>query len=43
MGGAKGRGCSHVEEYEGRRYHIALMDNDKEHGKLLKDKVEKEY
>lgn len=43
VGGAKGRGCSLVEEYAGRRYHIALMDKDKECGKLLKEKVEKEY
>jgi len=43
VGGAKGRGSSLVEEYAGRRYQIAMMDNDKERGKLLKEKVEKEY
>lgn len=43
IGGAKGRGCSLAEEYAGRKYHIAFMDTDKERGKLLKEKMEKEY
>lgn len=43
VGGAKGRGSNLVEEYAGRRYHIAFMDTDKERGKLLKEKMEKEY
>lgn len=43
VGGAKGRGSSLVEEYAGRRYHVAFMDNDKERGKLLKEKMEKKY
>lgn len=43
VGGAKGRGSSLVEEYAGRRYSIAFMDTDKERGKLLKEKMEKEY
>lgn len=41
VGGANGRGKSLVEEYAGRRYYIAFMDTDKEHGKLLKEKIEK--
>ena len=43
VGGAKGRGSNLVEEYAGRRYYIAFMDTDKERGKLLKEKMEKEY
>ena len=43
VGGANGRGKSLVEEYAGRRYYIAFMDTDKEHGKLLKEKIEKRY
>ena len=41
VGGAMA-GKSLVEEYAGRRYYIAFMDTDKEHGKLLKEKIEKD-
>ncbi len=43
VGGAKGRGSSLVEEYAGRKYHIAFMDIDKDRGRMLKEKVEREY
>ena len=43
VGGAKGRGSSLVEEYAGRKYHIAFMDIDKDCGKRLKEKMEREY
>ena len=39
VGGAKGRGSSLVEEYAGRKYHIAFMDIDKDCGKRLKEKI----
>lgn len=43
VGGAKGRGRRIAEKYAEQKYHIVLMDIDKNSGNALKEKVEGEY
>lgn len=43
LGGASGAGAEYVRVYAARKYRIAFMDMDKQAGKDLKERLEREY